>query len=170
MFRHLWRHHPIAVALFIGAALATIVFAVRVVMFTLYWANPDHRQVTPEPWMTPGYIAHSWDLKPGAISEYFGAPPQHGKPRTLKDIAGDKDIPVQDVVDQLILFLNSQSANAAPRAPTPPGSPPSAQLSAKPQAQVPAQVPAQQSAPPSKQSPGLPLGPSAPNPADAPGD
>lgn len=84
--RQLWKQHPLATAGFAAGLAITLFFLVRALLFTLYWA--DHRQLEPESWMTPGYIAHSWHLPVEEVAAQLGITERpQGKPPTLADIA-----------------------------------------------------------------------------------
>lgn len=95
---YLWRHHRIALIGF-GLALAVaLVFAVRLTVFTIYWADPGHRQQPVAGWMTPGYVARSWDLPPEVIRAALPAMPEAGPRPTLDQIAEAEGIPLADLI------------------------------------------------------------------------
>jgi hypothetical protein len=95
---YLWRHHRIAL-IGLGLALAVaLVFAVRLTVFTIYWADPAHRQQPVAGWMTPGYIARSLDLPPEVIRAALPALPEAGTRPTLDQIAEGAGIPLPDVI------------------------------------------------------------------------
>ncbi|AOZ69628.1 hypothetical protein LPB142_10120 [Rhodobacter xanthinilyticus] len=105
VLRRLWREQRLAMIGF-GLALGLMVFfGARTVSRALYWADPAHLRQTPEPWMTPGYIARSWHLPNGALVDLLGAP-QEGKGRQrLADIARARGIPVEVLIDELTRAL-----------------------------------------------------------------
>lgn len=104
--RHLWAHHRPVLLLFLGAALVTLFFVVRLTLFTLYWSEPAHRNLAPEPWMTPGYIAHSWGLDPEQLARTLGATP--GRRMTLEDIARARGLPVAALIAELNALLTAE--------------------------------------------------------------
>lgn len=70
---YLWTRHRVALIAF-GLALAlTLFFAVRFVMHWVYWSDPAHRDQQIEGWMTPGYVAHSYDVSPEVIRDSLRA-------------------------------------------------------------------------------------------------
>ncbi len=104
--RHLWLNHR---ALFVGFALAvalTLFFAVRFAVFALHWSDPAHRHEPPEAWMTPNYIAHSWQVDPRDLGRALGLPPDHGRRPTLADIAAARGVPLEQVLAELQAYLD----------------------------------------------------------------
>lgn len=111
-FMSILRRHPVAFPAFLLALCLTVVFAVRLAVFTLYWADPDHRAQAPQPWMTPRYIAHSWDLDPKDVAQTIGmdAPIDElwKKRPTLTQIAKTRGVPVEIVINEINTLLDSQ--------------------------------------------------------------
>lgn len=91
----LWRKHRLLLSAFVVATLLTLFFAVRFAFFVQYWNDPTHREQPLEGWMTLGYIAHSYQVPREALATALGVvPAQKGKRPTLKQIAGEKGLPV----------------------------------------------------------------------------
>ncbi len=90
-----WRSHPILTIGFIFAVLFTVMFAVRSVVFTIYWANPMHHDRSVEGWMTPRYIARSWSLPDKVVIDALNLPALTDRRQTLADIAARQNVPVQ---------------------------------------------------------------------------
>ena len=111
--RKLWSQHPFALTGFLLAAAVALFFAGHLVVRTIYWMDPDHRNMVPQPWMTVGFIGKSWGLDPRLIDEKAGLPsPGEGRggPRTLQDIARERGVPVAQViveVEAVILTLKA---------------------------------------------------------------
>ncbi|MDQ2093187.1 hypothetical protein [Rhodalgimonas zhirmunskyi] len=116
--RHLWTHNRPAFVLFLAATLVAGFFLVRLALFSIYWADPAHRNLTPEPWMTPGYIAFSWGIDPKLLIDGLDVPP-HGRP-TLMDIARSRGTDVSQVIDEVEALL-AIYAPPAPDGPAPKG-------------------------------------------------
>ena len=99
---YLWRHHrPALIGLALALAVA-VFFAVRLTIFTIYWSDPAHRDQQIEGWMTPGYVARSWDVEPDLIRAALPPPPPGGpEPRgrtTLDRIAEGAGLPLAEVI------------------------------------------------------------------------
>jgi hypothetical protein len=100
-FLKLWRVRPWLTSAFLLACVLTVVFAVRFVGHTVYWAN--HRDEAVRPWMTVGYVARSWGLDGREIDALAGLPlPEvKGHPQTLAEIAADRGVPVAEVIAEV---------------------------------------------------------------------
>ena len=97
----LWRARPLLVSCFVLACAVTLFFGVRLVAQAVYWSNPAHREQTVQGWMTVGYVARSWGLNGRDIDAVAGLPlPQEkGHPQPLSEIATDRGVPVQTVIE-----------------------------------------------------------------------
>ncbi len=82
----LWQRHRLLMIAFAIAATLTLFFALRMVMFALYWADPTHRQQPPEPWMPLRYVAYSWDVPPQELAAALGLGPDARRRLTIADI------------------------------------------------------------------------------------
>ena len=90
-----WRRHPVLTTGFVLAAVFTLIFAVRAVVFTVYWANPEHRDRAIEGWMTPRYVARSWSLPDRVVVDAMQLPSMSGRRETLADIAARQNISIE---------------------------------------------------------------------------
>ncbi|SMD01125.1 hypothetical protein [Rhizobium sp. RU36D] len=106
--RQLFRRHPYLVSALAIAGALTLFFAVRFVAGAIYWAA--HHEEPIRPWMTVGYIGRSWDLNPRAIDKEAGFPPPQGHPRTLNDIARERGVPVEQIIEQAQQAINRLKA------------------------------------------------------------
>ena len=99
----LWRKHRFLFLAFITAIVVTLFFAARLLLFTLYWSDPAHHDQPLEGWMTPRYIAHSYDLPPDVVRDLLEVEPANGKRRTLEEIVKSSDLTIEEIqkrVDQ----------------------------------------------------------------------
>ena len=92
-----WRRHPILTTGFIIAVLFSVMFAIRSVVFVVYWSDPDHRNVALESWMTPRYIARSWDIPPEVVLSALGTDEMPGRRLSLEDIARNLGISEEEL-------------------------------------------------------------------------
>ena len=72
--KRLWAAAPIATLVLALALAAAGLFAVRGVAFWVYWSNPARHEQAIAPWMTPGYIAHSWQVPRDVVIDAVQAP------------------------------------------------------------------------------------------------
>lgn len=105
-----WRKHPVLTGAFVIAALLTAMFAVRMVMFTVYWSDPAHRDQSLQGWMTPGYIAQSWDVPREDVLAAIATPDTSGKRKSLDEISVESGISLTDLTTRI------EAAIAASRA------------------------------------------------------
>jgi len=54
---------------FVLAAVLTLFFAVRAVMFAVFWMDPHRDRHPVEPWMTPRYIVQTYDIPREILAE-----------------------------------------------------------------------------------------------------
>ena len=101
ILRRVWRAAPVATVILSVAIAVSVFFAVRLVAFWLYWADPAHQDQAIEGWMTPGYVAHSWDVPRRVTFGALDLSPQPGKPMTLKEIAQARGVSVEELTAEL---------------------------------------------------------------------
>ena len=100
LLRRLWQNHRLLLLVFLATSAIALFFAVRLVAFFIYWADPAHRDQDIAGWMTPGYVSQSWDVPRNVIEEVLG-PRTEGKGRRLRDIADARG----QTFDQLVTDL-----------------------------------------------------------------
>jgi hypothetical protein len=86
-FAYLWSQHRFLLVLFLIGGTATLFFAVRLVAFWIYWAEPAHHRAPLEGWMTVGFVARSWHLPPEEVLALTGVALDGGRPVTLAALA-----------------------------------------------------------------------------------
>lgn len=96
-----WRKQPVLVTAFVVALALTLFFASRMVIFTIYWSDPAHRDQVLQGWMTPGYIAKSWDIPPEVMLEALADLAPAGSRKTLDQIATDRGISLVELTIQI---------------------------------------------------------------------
>lgn len=108
--RQLWKSNKLLLIAFVLAAIITIVFIVRTVIFTIYWADPTHRDQAVAPWMTTWYVANSWDLPREVVADALGIEIGAARGVVLGDLAAARGVTLAQLTAQI------QAAAAAFRA------------------------------------------------------
>ncbi|MCA8867550.1 MAG: hypothetical protein KDA67_02785 [Rhodobacteraceae bacterium] len=109
--RHLWQHHKGLVLAFGLAAAVTLFFAVRFLAFYIYWQDPAHHQQPLEPWMTPRYVAWSYDLPLAEVTAMLGISETPSFRPTLSRLAREQGVPVNTLINNLATSLAARTAN-----------------------------------------------------------
>ena len=100
------------------AVAAMVVFAIRLGISTLHWTDPARQDEPIEAWMTPRYVAMSWDLPREVVAEALALEPDgSGRRQSLAEIARSRG----EDVDVLVARL--EAAIAARPMPRPPARP-----------------------------------------------
>jgi hypothetical protein len=108
----LWTRHRKASLVFMLAAAVTLFFVARIMVSALYWAG--HHEEPVQPWMTVGYIGHSWGFPAHEIDLKAGLPaPVQGHPFTLQEIARQRGVPVAKIVAEVENTLAAMEAERA---------------------------------------------------------
>jgi len=107
----LWREHRLLALAFSLALVVTIFFALRTVVFVIYWSDPAHRNQPLEGWMTPRYIAYSYDLTDEQMTAVMGDVPELGRRPTLERIADARGLTMAQLIKEL--NANIQSSRGA---------------------------------------------------------
>ena len=113
-----WRQWLVLFA-FVLVVGVTGLFTVRTIRRAIYWHY--HQDEPIRPWMSLGYIAHSYRVPRWVLEQALGLPATPGKPdrRPIREIAREQHRPV----DEVIAILQEAIVHARPPYP-PPGPPP----------------------------------------------
>jgi hypothetical protein len=114
--RVLWKDYKLLFGGFLLAVGVMLFFAVRSIMFAVYWADPAHREEPIAGWMTPRYVAHSWAVPPTVIREALAIPPETYR-LTVKDLAEERGVPTEEIVRKIetaIAAFRTNDAKAKP--------------------------------------------------------
>ncbi len=96
-FIALFKAHPVLTPAFMLAATLTLLFAIRTIAFTIYWADPAHRDRAIEPWMTPRYVAQSWDLPPEEVAGALGIASGSARRVSMAEIAAQTGLSLEEI-------------------------------------------------------------------------
>lgn len=98
----LWRDAPFLSLALLAALLVAGFFAARLTLATLYWTDPARQEVPLAAWMTPGFVAHSWDLPPELVATTLALDRDgSGRRVTLGELAKARGVPVETLIAQL---------------------------------------------------------------------
>lgn len=92
----LWAHHRIAFLAFVILLAAAGFFAFNAIAAAIYWNDPRHQDQALEGWMTPRYVAQSYDIPPKVLGAalYFD-PTAAPRRRRLEDIAAANGVTLE---------------------------------------------------------------------------
>ena len=105
--RHLWSHHKVLFLTFCVALVTGIFFAARLALFTIYWSDPAHRFQPLEGWMTPGYIARSYQLDPEIVQDILAIGTDNPKAMTLSKLAKSRGLSQDAFINDLQTQLDA---------------------------------------------------------------
>lgn len=110
--RNLWWKHRFLTIAFIAALAVTAFFALRLAAFSLYWADPAHQDPPLEGWMTPRYVALSYDLPPEVVRDALRIEAVEGERRTLKAIAEGSELTIEAIQRRINAAAQSREGNS----------------------------------------------------------
>ncbi len=111
--RRLWRDHRALLLAFLLALAVTLFFIGRLAVSALYWASPANHDVAIKPWMTPGYIARSYRVKPDVVFTAIPYQPVPGKPRSIAEIAAETGTTPAEVTAAIARAIAAERARTA---------------------------------------------------------
>ena len=111
-FVSLFSRHPILATLFLAAAALTTLFVVRSIVFMAVWSEPERQRQPVEPWMTPRYVALSWDVPRDDMLALLQLPPgdTDGRRETLAQIAEKQGISPEELIARIDVWLAERDA------------------------------------------------------------
>lgn len=83
------------------AALLTAFFLVRAVMFALFWFDPERAMHPVEPWMTPRYIARTYNIPREDLQRILMLGPEETPRLPLKKLAEAHGVPLSELIAEL---------------------------------------------------------------------
>lgn len=108
MIGHLWRRHRWLFLGFLLALALALFFGVRATVFTLYWSDPARRDEAIAGWMTPRYIAYSWQVPPEVVGDALGlAADGMGRRVTVGEVAQSRGTSVDAVARDLAAAIEA---------------------------------------------------------------
>ncbi|WP_370458515.1 hypothetical protein [Aliiroseovarius sp. PrR006] len=110
--RRMWAAAPVATVILVVALLASTFFGVRTVSNWVYWNDPDHIDQPIAGWMTPHYVAHSWDVPRPVMIEALALGDKDPKGRNLKRLAAAQGIPLDELIARIEAAIEAHRASA----------------------------------------------------------
>lgn len=99
MIGRLWRENRLLVLVFAGFLALAVFFGVNAFLKARDFNVAKEQPIAA--WMTPRYVAHSWDVPRDEMMTILGLEPPPPGRVTLQDIAAQKDIPVADYIARI---------------------------------------------------------------------
>lgn len=112
--RRMWTAAPVATVVLVVALMASTFFGVRTVSNWVYWNDPAHIDQPIAGWMTPHYVAHSWDVPRPVMIEALALGEDDPKGRNLKRLAEAQGIPLDELIARIEAAIMAHRA-AAPQ-------------------------------------------------------
>ncbi|WP_439154122.1 hypothetical protein [Yoonia sp.] len=100
-------------ALLVLAVIGMVFFALRLTMATSVWHTPSGPQDPIAGWMTPRYVAKSWDVPPEIVSQALALEMDgSGRKVTLSELATEQDTDVATLIADLGAAIAAYRATA----------------------------------------------------------
>jgi hypothetical protein len=80
-----------------------LMLGARAVVQWVYW--PMHREQTIRGWMTPGYVARSWNVPPEVVGAALELEPGSWRGLTLERLAAARGVPVAELEARLLAAI-----------------------------------------------------------------
>jgi hypothetical protein len=118
---------------FVLTAALTAFFAVRAIMFAVYWMDPERGHHPVEPWMTPRYIVRAYDIPREVLAETLNLEPGDSPKMPLDKLARERGTDVMPMVQAVQALVDARPEGPPPdHMPPPPPPPPPGKAPAKP--------------------------------------
>ncbi|MCK0170451.1 hypothetical protein MWU53_05205 [Aliiroseovarius sp. S1123] len=94
----MWAAAPIATVILVIALSASAVFGVRTIGNWVYWNDPAHIDQPIAGWMTPRYVAFSWDVPRPVMIDAIAMGDKNPEGRNLKRLAEAQGISLEELI------------------------------------------------------------------------
>jgi hypothetical protein len=98
----------IMLAGFAIAALLTAFFLVRAIFFAVFWMGTPPETHPIEPWMTPRYIARTYNIPRADMQRILDLAPDETPRQPLDSFARNRGVPVQTYIDEIEALLDAR--------------------------------------------------------------
>ena len=110
--RAMWARAPWLLSAFTLAVAVTLYFGVKMVMSAIYWNDPRHIDQALAGWMSPGYVAMSWNVPRDVMMDILDLEPNGGRPPRLADIAAEQGLSVEELGSRIEAAIRAYRADA----------------------------------------------------------
>lgn len=90
------------------AALLTLFFLVRAVLFAVAWMDPERGVHPIEPWMTPRYIVRTYDIPRDEMQRILDLGPGDTPRQPLESLAKSRGVSVETYIEQLGALIDAR--------------------------------------------------------------
>lgn len=95
---YLWANNRLALLAFGAVTCIAAFFAINAIAAAIYWNDPRHQDQDLAGWMTPRYVAQSYNIPPEVFAPaLFFEPGDPPRRRRLEDIAADNGVTLEDL-------------------------------------------------------------------------
>jgi hypothetical protein len=98
----------IMLAIFAIASVLTVFFIARAVFFAFVWMDPDRGIHPIEPWMTPRYIARTYDIPRPEMQFILDLKPDETPRQPLESLAVARGVSVDMWIDAFNDYLDTR--------------------------------------------------------------
>lgn len=111
--RRIWAAAPVATVVLVVALSVSLVFGVRTIGNWVYWSDPEHIDQPLAGWMTPRYVAYSWDVPRPVMIEALDMGDKNPERRNLKRLAEAQGIPLEELIARIKAAIEDHRAKAS---------------------------------------------------------
>ena len=108
-----WKAAPVATFVLGLSVLVAFGFSMRLTMW--FFRPPPPHEVVLETWMTPRMISHMWQVPPEVMQGFLDINRPKGRPENLAQIADDKGVDVQALVQSLEQSIRTFNEEKRPK-------------------------------------------------------
>ncbi|MFQ1700720.1 hypothetical protein ACJ5NV_08995 [Loktanella agnita] len=95
---YLWRRQRLALIAFVAVTGIAGFFGFHTVRQAIYWSDPMHQDQPLDGWMTPRYVARSYDIPPHVAGPaLFLTPDAPPRRISLDAIAAEQNVSINDL-------------------------------------------------------------------------
>ncbi|MCK0143540.1 hypothetical protein [Aliiroseovarius sp. F20344] len=113
--RRMWAAAPVATVVLALALSAGVFFGARSITSWIYWNDPAHIDQPIAGWMTPRYVAYSWQVPRDVMLEALALGDNDPKGRNLKRLAEIKGMSVEYLIKEIELAIANHRTNSPDR-------------------------------------------------------